>query len=71
MQRADAACKTRESRLQVKSKEARMKTKEEGLKSKRTNSYENDLQSGSCVTASAMVSLRNFIHGWQHLTTMR
>jgi hypothetical protein len=31
MQRADAACKTREDQLQMKSREARMKTKEEGL----------------------------------------
>jgi hypothetical protein len=31
MQRVDASCKTREGRLRVKAKEARMKTKEEGL----------------------------------------
>ena len=31
MQRVDAACDTRESRLRMKTKEARMKAKEEGL----------------------------------------
>jgi hypothetical protein len=31
MQRTDASCKTRESRLRMKTKEARVKPKEEGL----------------------------------------
>jgi membrane protein len=31
MRRVDASCKTRESRLRMRTKEARMKTKEEGL----------------------------------------
>jgi hypothetical protein len=31
VQRVDAACDTRESRLRMKTKEARMKAKEEGL----------------------------------------
>ena len=31
MRRVDASCKTRESRLRMGTKEARMKTKEEGL----------------------------------------